>query len=495
MFPEARSLKLLILSLLAALVVLPACSGPGDVAGGSGVGNGEVAVLMTDGPSDDFEAIELTVLRIELFGSRGKVTVFEGREVFDLLRLRNVSELFAIHGNVPADVYSKIRLTLEDIRLVERDGDGQVVSYHPHIPGNGKLDLNPREPFQVRPDELLLLQIDMDAEKSIHIVGTGSGKYNFRPVVFVDVIHAFFENRLVRLHGRVRDIDRETGSFTLCSLCSDSLDYDREDAPSATPLSQGASIALPAHADVDDGGDFGRTRCTRVETLDRTSFFDEMVEPVDLDALAEGDTVSVLGRLRSEGRELHLIAEVVLIGPRGTFANLLGTALSEVDEDDRFSFEIGPRQGFLPGSSIAVQLQDASRLLSRQGAELDRSDIQPGSAAEVIGVIATDDLEIRAAVVLLRPSLPDAETLHGTLDAIDAVQRRVDLDLESGEGTVCVQVPLLSPVLLVSGGESTRVGLGDLQTGLQADAHGRYLMMGGCFIADSLVVFAEEPGV
>ena len=99
-----------------------------------------------------------------------KVTIFSGTKSFDLLKLEDESALFSVSSGVPSLWYKKIRLHVTDIELVKKDG---VTSIYPKLPGGGKIDLNPKGQFHVDPGETLILQIDLDAEKSIHISRDG----------------------------------------------------------------------------------------------------------------------------------------------------------------------------------------------------------------------------------------------------------------------------------------------------------------------------------
>jgi hypothetical protein len=87
----------------------------------------------------------------------------------------------------------------------------------PKLPGNGKLDLNPRGSFQVVGGETLVIELDLDMTKSLHLVSAGnSGKWQFRPVVFVTI--APDDTKLVRVFGEVRTL--EGMRFELCPVAS-----------------------------------------------------------------------------------------------------------------------------------------------------------------------------------------------------------------------------------------------------------------------------------
>ena len=256
-----------------------ACGGGGGGSGSSSFvssGAGTVAIAMTDGAAEDFDEINVTVVKIELLSKSGHVTVYEGKKTFNLLDLADESRLFAIRNQVPAGIYSKIRLILTEIELVRKDTDGNVIeTAYPKLPGNGKLDLLRRGGFTVFMGETLVVQIDMDANKSIHIVGTGSGKYQFRPVVFVDVMTEAQFGKFVRLHGVIEDIDNNDREFKLCKT----------------------AIPVRIHEDEEDDNTRG---CIQVDVVDHTSIFNTDGQPASFADLVEGEATTVYGKFRRE---------------------------------------------------------------------------------------------------------------------------------------------------------------------------------------------------
>ncbi|MEN8760985.1 MAG: DUF4382 domain-containing protein, partial [Thiogranum sp.] len=112
-----------IFSVLGLLFV--ACGGGGGGSSSFVSGStGAVAIAMTDGAAEEFDEINVTVVRIELLSERGHVTLYEGSKTFNLLELADESRLFAIRNEVPAGHYSKIRLTITEIELVRKDVNG-----------------------------------------------------------------------------------------------------------------------------------------------------------------------------------------------------------------------------------------------------------------------------------------------------------------------------------------------------------------------------------
>ncbi|MCG7918013.1 MAG: DUF4382 domain-containing protein, partial [Candidatus Thiodiazotropha taylori] len=185
---------------------------------------GTVGILLTDKPADPdiFLSINATIEQVELLGPDGEESVVlyaDAPQTVDLLRLRNESIPFTFRDDVPVGRYCKIRLTLSDLELVLVDDTPDDLTdnetYHPNLPGNGNLDLLVRGCFTVDEGNVITVQVDMDAGNSIHIVENNRG-YNFRPVVFVDVLEEGFESKLVRLRGEIGEVMPEENALLLC---------------------------------------------------------------------------------------------------------------------------------------------------------------------------------------------------------------------------------------------------------------------------------------
>ncbi|MBW2698363.1 MAG: DUF4382 domain-containing protein, partial [Deltaproteobacteria bacterium] len=160
-----RSLALVILAAFVA-----ACSGDsGTPGGGSPSGTGSVGIFFTDSPSDEFDQILVTVEGIVLIGGGPQVTLFSGGATIDLKQIEKFSDLFVFADHVPARSYSKIRLNVSGIKLVnindpDDEGDDDVIDVKV---GGHKIDFVPRGKFEVHPGQALMLEIDMDADKML----------------------------------------------------------------------------------------------------------------------------------------------------------------------------------------------------------------------------------------------------------------------------------------------------------------------------------------
>jgi hypothetical protein len=408
-----------------ALGTLAACGGGG---GGADAGptppvsqppaptTGTVALLFTDAPTHDFCQILATVESVDLLsGNGGRTTIFTGPETIDVLAMRNYTDVFSVAAEVPAGSYEKIRLTLSDLALVECADDGSPEPEsgwdHPKLPGNGKLDLNPRGSFQVIGGETMLIEIDLDMEKSLHLVSAGnSGRWQFRPVVFVTIRPD--DTKLVRVFGEVRDLDGTR--FELCPVEPASSMDDDEDSDASD-------------GNMNDDDDSGR--CLDVYTDGKTGIFDETGAPAGLSALANGDLLTAVGFLRahdddddgdSRADDLRLDAVVLEFGESGTYERIAGVVATAPGTNDIFEFLADAAS-----TPIDVLLQSGTRYFAiGSNEEIDPGAIQPGTAGEVDGVFtdpATDPKTqpLRAALIVLEQgaSAPAVSLLGRKIDA------------------------------------------------------------------------------
>lgn len=177
------------------------------------VTTGGLSIVVGDGPLDSVAEVNIDITEVILIGGDdGQVDLaVEDVGIIDLLSLSNLTELL-VDDDVPAGTYSKIRLMVDSIEIVEDSGDRELAQ----LPANGKIDLNPQGEFEIVAGEDLVMQIDFDLDRSISIVQTGNSKYKFRPVVFIDVIDQAEGLRISRFFGTVR-IDAD-GLPWLCSV-------------------------------------------------------------------------------------------------------------------------------------------------------------------------------------------------------------------------------------------------------------------------------------
>lgn len=347
------------------------CGGGGgtatDTLESSGDGTGQVALMLTDGPADDYDQILITIRQIELLPTDGSapVVVFDPAEpvTYDLLNLREEDDedggALLAFNDVPVGSYCKIRLTVDRVVGVQA-----TVSSEFQL-SSGKIDLNPRGSFIVDSGATLAVTMDIDCDKSIHISGNHK---NFRPVVFVDIQRARPGLRCPRV------LQGDISALTYA-----------DDGVAVT----GFEMTLP------------RSLIRLPILLDDTSvIIDDIGEVADAQVLAVGDTVSVRGRLQEGG----LLASLVVVGDVARFDGIVTQAAA----DDQFAISTGDAEQ-------TVHLTTGTLILWGCNQELDPDAIQPGMPARVIG--KEQNGEIVAVAVLLRPNI-----ITGSLTAMEAVE-------------------------------------------------------------------------
>jgi len=397
-------------------------SGNGDSIDTSIQGKGTVGILLTDMPADPalFDSINASIVKVELLGSEdnGRVTLYSGTpQTFDLLRLRNEAIPLAFNDDVPAGKYCKIRLILSDLELVLADGN----SYHPNLPGNGKLDLLARDCFNVVTDEVLTLQLDIDAGKSIHVVGNNNG-YKFRPVIFVDVVNQSFDSKLVRLTGEIAKIDTEKRSLLLCD-------------------------AIPSE-NLDNLG------CVKVHFGDDSAFFDNQQHsgaPRSIDELLSKDLgleITVVGWPRfwddpdiDEDRNTEhypLMQLDALVAELGGFLQVEGTV--SVDSDsNQFSMTVSSGSPIITSDALTVVFQqtdgdvNGTRVVSKSGELLDPLDVREPLPVQVDGVLLLNEATLNVALVIVDKGALGAEQVTGMILSVG--DSTLTLDPEAA--TVC----------------------------------------------------------
>lgn len=459
-----RSAPWLMLAILS--VLLAACGGGGSAVGSMpGGATGSVGIVVTDAPSAEFSAINLTIEGIDLIGDTQHVTLFDaatdgGAKTVNLLDLSNFSYLFAVSQSVPVGSYNKIRLYVSDIALVPQDTTAPVI--HPQLPANGKIDLNPREPFTVVSGQPLYLQLDFDANKSIQIVTTGNGKYVFRPVVFVDVLGTNFTGKLVRIHGAVQSVASDGSSFLLCPI-----------AAAAT-----SGTAAPTT-------DWESEHCVTVLTAD-ASVFDTHGDPAVLgDAVVPGAELTAIGFLKPtpepatltgsiSGDQLEhvlLSGEVIEMGPLGTFSTVTGT-VSQAPTDSLDGFALSTAGA---STDTQAQLQNGTKIFSKTGQPLDYTAITLDRTASVDGVFSTTDpIVLKSALVVVDTGAQNLSLVSGTVTLVDIGAGTVTITTSTGDLVVSLlpDAHVFQLQSTSSGAFSTEIGLGDLQPGQRVDVYG-----------------------
>ena len=432
-----------VLSIVAVLFV-SACgsSGNSGEAANPAPQTGMVGILFTDAPTDEYSEINLNVTEAILIGGDdSQQLVFQGSEPIDLLDLTNFSEP-VVFGEVQAGTYTKLRLYIDDLELVPLDGGDPI---YPALPANGKIDLLDAGGFEVLPGRTMIVEIDMDANKSIKITNAGnSGNVKFRPVVKVKIVDGGLPHKLARLEGTVSgDPDDAAGSFTLCDIDS------------------------PDH-------------CVAVATSSTTGIFDDVGLDTPFSTLDDGNMVVVIGRYATDP-DIVMNAIVVEIG--GNAEQVKGNVVSN-PADSRF-LVITDDNG-----DLLIELQEGTKYFDANG-EISADAIVLGVDVEVEGVKppkadpADPDL-MRAALVFLEAD--EDEQISGTI-----IEPLVEADrsfgLTTAGGDTCARVNDDADILLVdeANSEVTMGTFADLAPGQSVDLFGA-TAVDTCFDANEVIM-------
>ncbi len=415
---------------------------------------GTVVLLFTDKPTDEYRSIVLTVREATLIGEDDTHHVLftsepgEERHI-DLLDLTNYNEP-VVFGEVQAGTYKKIRLQLDSIELFPMDGSDAF--FIPNLPANGKVDLLQPDGFDVLPGRELMVEIDVDANKSIKITRAGnSGRVNFRPVVRVNIYDGGMPHKLARLEGAISgDPDAADGTFVVCSI--DAPDY-----------------------------------CVDIATDGTTSFFDDEGFDTDFAYLADGNMVVVIGAYGTD--PIVLNAVVVENGP--DVGQVTGDVVSLPADGEFLVLTIG-------GEDYVVELQSGTRFYDVDG-PIAADALALADRVEVEGVIPPkadpeDPDLIRAALVFLEANEDDQ--LSGTIaDPIvdTAEERSFMLMTETGDVQVCLLEA--ASILLVdeTNAEVTAGTFADLAVDQAVDVFGTLPEGEGCFEASEVIVDDDQP--
>jgi hypothetical protein len=451
-----------LLVLLAATSTMSACGGSGG--SGSAIDSpaaqppppttGTVGLLITDKASDVFSSITFDILEAVLIGDDGQHQFFEGSEPVDLLELENFAEPVEF-GQVPAGIYTKLRLHIDNLVLVRNDGE----IFTPALPANGKIDLLAPDGIAVLPGRTLYAMVDMDADKAFKISGN-SHNYRFRPVVKPEFFNGTPEgglpDKLARLEGVVA-LKYDAARFQLC-------DHETPDS------------------------------CIDVSTDSGTVVFDELgaVDPSGTAGFVETDSVVVIGRYDmtdDDGIVLpELVAVLIETGPADQFS---GNVVSE------------PATGMFTllasdGNDFQVQLQAGTLYYDVEtGSAASETDIVLGTDVEIEGVATAGSPDvIRAALVLIEAE--DADQLSGTITGTpDTTAMKFDVTLEDASVS-CVETTTETDILFVDSGTSTVTigGFDQLADTQVVDIFGTAPAdpaSGECFSADEIIVEGAPP--
>lgn len=448
---------------------------------------GKVGILFTDKPTDDFREINITVESVALLSDeQGHVDLYprdsaDGPISFNLLDLRQVSDL-AFISEVPAGEYNKIRLHISKLELVKTDAAPEDPPIDVRPPANGKIDLNPRGAFTVNAGETVFVELDIDANRSIHVVEAGnSSHYRFRPVVFVNVI-GLDMSRLARIFGEVTEVSAGDGGteFMLCALGMMSDDSgDTPDDSNSDDCVRVYANASGVFGDAD-GTDQGQEAIVLTEPLQQLTAIGFFRRPAgeSSDTLPEFD------------------AAVIELGAQDAFLRLNGIALDspvtvdEAPENQAFTFSVNEGQA-LPAGAIPTVIQPRTGIFDSAGNEFVDSSAIVAGATGLVDAIEVEGV-LNSALIVLDAISPDEEVVSGTVLGTVADTRTVSVQTEVNPVEVCVlsEATILLVEITAEGVVSTVVGFDAIEADQQVDAYGS-VGASSCFDTRLLIITVD----
>lgn len=470
--------------LLLSSIFLTSCGGgssDSDQTQASG-GSGFVTLLAGDDDIQDFDQAIFDISSITLIGDdNGQVVLMDEMRSIDFLALETINEVLA-EIEVPVGSYSKIRFQVDQIVLKELDDNLNVIrEENVRVLANGKVDVIPRNGFQVGSNESVLIAIDVDLQKSIKLIQTGNGRYQFRPVIFADILSDQKPGRIVRLAGEFEAIEvdgiRLDDRFSIC-------DTDL--------ISDSDSVADNRHCRLvlidDETGVLGIN-------IDRLS-------AITLADISNGDNVVIYGRLElssvttTQQGSYGVPVNALVIG-RGQFQLFEGISRSQFDEvDETLLLELAPAQGVVGDLNINTRLplSEGAQLFLIDGSPASSTDIADGVATEVEGLLVLSSPNSIEALIAILESTDLVTVITGMPTGINIIARTFELSEQSGD-SFCVSLNDDTKIQQITeeGGviESAMVELSVLGSA-EVEVTGAIDPDDGCILAKTIIIMEES---
>ena len=182
MRPALRTISLLALPFgLTALALSVACGGSSSSATSTSTPPmGSASVILTDAPSDQWSAIEVTVTQVSFLNKADhtkEVVAFQGASAkINLVDLDSVGELLAT-AQIPAGTYDALRITIDpaSVNLVKADGTA-VPASQVHVVGSSVV-VNLSADLVVTANGSNAVQLDFDLNHPLFLVQLPDGSW------------------------------------------------------------------------------------------------------------------------------------------------------------------------------------------------------------------------------------------------------------------------------------------------------------------------------
>jgi hypothetical protein len=474
----------------AAAILVCACGGGGGSGGGSSnptpsAQTGTVTITMADAPVDGYSKVIMDITQIRFLSDAGQdILVLDEPKQIDFLALSNFSEVL-IKREVVAGTYDKIRLILSSLTLVKTDAAGNVTQTDSvDLHGLQKIDINPQGPFQIRGGQEIIINLDLNLDRSIHIVKAGnSDKVLFRPVIFASISGQDAFDHLFRVEGTIDSIDRDLGTLKVCDIrhVSDS------GAHSPDPM------------DV----------CVFTDPDDNTSYFDTDANPMSdgLGGLDVNDPVVMYGKFDPAAATDTFVPAVIAMGSRDSYDRERGissdfvpdagdpTAPGTMNLDEVSSICLLAPVPRTVG--VAAQTAVFSEDVNGDATRIARTDIERCRESETEGLVVnagTPNEFLRSFVVIQGAPVVVEEELVGTLATSTPADHYTLTPTPPATGDQCVVVTADTKITQIEtvNGTSTVTQLDTVPLGVEISAIGTR-DTSNCLVATEVIHEIQTP--
>jgi len=342
-------------------------------------GSGSVAIMLTDGPADEYDHIWVWITEISLLSNdenADPVVVYvsedpEGWKV-DLLDLRDQEAVVTVNNDIPAGHYPTIRLHIAD---VQPEGDNAPCDNMELELPDGKIDIEPKGGISVVQGETIAVHIDIDCDKSIDLEPIGRrGTCVFRPRVFVETDKPDVVKKCPRvLRGKIETIQDGNSGFTL-------------------RLGHGRGLLM-----VNLAGD--------------VVIFGKNGMPVPPEDLGPGQLVHVRGQLDRDG---NLEASAIVIGYVLLVKGMVETPYDAEAGEFSLNLMLSKILPCFPDFIIDIDVSETTLVMAGCDQMVHPSAIQAGMKTRVVAKLSNEDWSIKAVAVQLKDvkdaDLPEDDT-------------------------------------------------------------------------------------
>lgn len=395
-----------------ALLLLIGCSGGTTSDQQAGQPNHQtsssVALLLTDAPLEGYDEVNLLLNRVSLLPVEGsdvadEIVLFEGAQQVNLLDLRHHTELFSVNDNVPVGDYALVRLySSHSVELViygENDTDTKTQAKLDYE----YLDLIPETPVKVTGGETTYLEIDIDLEMSMLSYDAGTGLLYFEPAVSMRTFIGTSDNTTPEseeqiTNGNAGAIQANLPLVSVRGLVREALAENHEQ--------QGRLLVCPS-------AQAATRACTRLVMNEHTHLFSSDVSPIQIEQLAVGASVIVMGHLtQPDSSGQRSISIYTLIEGQRPSINIRSARITGITKNQSVTLANGR----------LASLSEEALIITQQGQLLAAGDFTLPAEVTMFGQFKGSSAE-KIALLIVKEGLADDPEDKQVTDPAEITER------------------------------------------------------------------------